>query len=137
MITRREHQLVELTLRISCGLILFPHNLGRNSPGKVSRLIPSSRRKEILVKVNCLVSLSYAVFLVMRLHPVLGYAKEELEQLTFETLLHYFWTFVHLTCFVVQLFAVRHKYEFASLYNQVLLFNLDGGNDSVFIDSEM
>jgi len=130
MITKLEHQLVELSIRGICGLYQFPHELVKTSNGL--QLIPCSGKKELLVKINCFISLLYAVFLAGRLlHPSLGYTPEELQTLTFETLVHYFWLFVHFTCFVIQLFAVQYKSEFAYLYNQVLKFNLEGGKRSV------
>jgi len=124
MMTEREHQLVKLTIQVCSKLYLFPHEFDGNSEMVVTR----SHLRQILVRINSFISLSYATFLILRLHPTSGaYTREELNTITFELLFHFIMAPVHLTAFAIQVSANSYKAELTMLYNQILQFNLEKG----------
>ena len=124
MLSFKEQGLLNLILRTACIMQLFPHNWCTIS----NRLIVTkSLRKIILVQANCLVSLLYTVFLAVRLRPGYVYSRTELKYLTFELMVHYFWISVQFTCFVIQVFSLQHKHDFAILVNQLTSFNQKSG----------
>jgi hypothetical protein len=86
-----------------------------------------SRMKLAAVHINCFISFSYTLFLGIRLQPGFGYDLHEKKAVTFELLVHYVWLSVKLTCFMIQVFAIQHGHDFASLVNQLVNFNREAG----------
>jgi len=124
MLTRGEQRTVNSIVQTCCITALFPLDWD----SKTNRMsVTPSRFKLCFVSFSFTILMIYTFFLIHRLLPGNGYSEGELKSISLELMVHYFWTFVHFTCGFMQFSFSRYCYDFATLFNQLNLFNSNAG----------